>query len=96
MTNLNIFNIFKRISALEAARARADITIDNMKGLLRDQSQWLVALQTAVTKPKAKPAAKAKAKAGPKPKNTLDKAAEKKREYARAYYAKKRAAKAAA
>ncbi len=91
MTNLNIFNIFKRISALEAARARADITIDNMKGLLRDQSQWLASLQTTVTKPatKAKPAAKQR-----KP-YTTEKVRAKRAAYARKYYAKKKAESAA-
>lgn len=88
MTNLNIFNIFKRIDALEAARARADITIDNMKGLLRDQTQWLASLQTTATKPaaKAKPAAKTR-----KP-YTTEKVRAKRAAYARAYYAKKKAA----
>ena len=96
MTNLNIFNIFKRISALEAARARADIAIDNMRGLLRDQTQWLASLQTTVVK--AEPKVKAEAKASTKKRKpyVTEKIREQRRAYARAHYAKKKAEREAA
>ena len=95
------WNLFKRIDNLELDNmhlnvllkgARADI--DTLRTITREQSQWLSSLQSMVTpKPKAAPKPKVV-----KPKEVMSKAAlnaafEKRKAYARAYAAKKRAEK---
>lgn len=99
MTNLNIF---KRISDLEITQlhmevvlktARADI--ETLKAIICRQTKQIAVLQTEATpvpKPAAKPAAKPKAV---KTKAALNSTRAKKSAYARAYYAKKKAERAA-
>ena len=97
--NMKNINVFRRLDELETANLHLQVMlknvrydIDNLKNAAQVHHEHLVAL---TPKPKAKPGPKPKPKAI-KTKAALEKAMEKKRAYAKAYYAKKQAEKAAA
>ncbi len=87
--NMKNLNVFRRLDELETQQLHMQVVLK----VARAEIESLKAVLRLRSEPKAAPAPEVKAV---KTKETLDKAAEKKRAYARAYYAKKRAAKAAA
>lgn len=97
MKNLNVF---KRISDLEITQLHMEVVlktvradIDLLKAIICRQTTQIALLQTEATPvPKMKRGPKPK---GVKTKEALDKAVENKRAYAKAYYAKKKAERAA-
>jgi predicted nuclease with TOPRIM domain len=100
--NMKNLNVFRRLDELETANLHlnvmlksARIEVDALKKTTKEQAQWLASLQTVVMIKKQKAAPKPAPKAV-RTKDALNAVAEKKREYARRYYAKKKAAKAAA
>jgi hypothetical protein len=88
--NMKNLNVFRRLDELETDNLYLRTMLKN----LRMEVDRLKALMHLQVKPKAKPGPKPGLKAV-KSKETLDKAAEKKRAYAKAYYAKKKAEKLA-
>ena len=97
--NMKNLNVFRRLDELETQQLHMQVVlkvaraeIDTLKNAAQVHHAHLVAL---TPKPKAKPGPTPGLKAV-KSEDALDKAAERKRAYARAYYAKKRAEKAAA
>ena len=88
--NMKNLNVFRRLDELETDNLYLRTMLKN----LRMEVDRLKAARAPEVKQKAKPGPKPGLKAV-KSKETLDKAAEKKRAYAKAYYAKKKAEKLA-
>ena len=85
--NMKNLNVFRRLDELETANMHLQVMLKSTRLELTALKSGVSILHSAVRlKPKAKP--------GPKPK--VVKASEKRREYARRYYAKKKAEKLAA
>jgi hypothetical protein len=92
--NMKNLNVFRRLDELETANLHLQVMLKSARMELEALRSGVTILHNMVRpKPKAAPAPEVKAV---RTKEALEKTAEKKREYARAYYAKKRAAKAAA
>ena len=96
--NMKRLNVFRRLDELETANLHLQVMlksvrvdIDNLKKIVEFQSKWLTSLQSTVTpKPKAEPKTKKLTKVQAEAVRAVKAA------YARKYYAKKKAAKAAA
>jgi|688.fasta_scaffold05197_15 hypothetical protein len=87
--NMNRLNVFRRLDELETANMHLQVVLKSA----RHEIECLRALMRLQVKPKAAPAPAPKAV---RTKDALNAVVEKKREYARKYYAKKKAAKLAA
>lgn len=88
--NMNRLNVFRRLDELETANLHLQVMLKNvrMEGeALRGAVGDLLGMLENMIRPKPK--------AAPTPKPKVVKASEKRREYARKYYAKKRAEKLA-
>ena len=86
--NMKNLNVFRRLDELETDNLYLRTMLKNLRLELTAVGDTVGILENMIRpKPKAKP--------GPKPKPKVVKASEKRREYARKYYAKKKAEKLA-
>lgn len=96
--NIKNLNVFRRLDKMDMDHIHTQVLlkkaladIDNLKKIVEFQSKWLTSLQSTVTpKPKAEPKTKKLTKVQAEAVRAVKAA------YARKYYAKKKAAKAAA
>ena len=90
-------NVFRRLDELETANLHLQVMLKSVRMELEALRSGVSILHNAIRRPVVTP--KPTAKPGPKPMRTLQTLEEirnKRREYARKYYAQKKAAKAAA
>jgi hypothetical protein len=93
--NMNRLNVFRRLDELETANLHLNVMLKSTRMEVEALKSGVTILHNAM---RLKPKAEAEVKIASKKRKpyTTEKIRERKREYARAYYAKKRAEKAAA
>ncbi len=95
--NINRLNVFRRLDELETANLHLQVMLKNTRmelTALKDAVGGLLGMLENMIRPKPKAAPKPAPKAV-RTKDALNAVAEKRREYARRYYAKKKAEKLA-
>lgn len=92
MKNLNVF---RRLDELETANLHLQVMLKSARADIKTLQAETRNLTLGVLRVDKEARPKPKAKPGPKPKPKVVKASEKRREYARKYYAKKKAEKLA-